>query len=113
MFGWYKCNVDAAFHKNLNKTSTGWCLRDHIGRFVMAETTWIDGSCSIVQGESIALLEALKAMNQRGYSHVIFETDSKNVVDAVHHFRGGCSEFSIIVSNITFYLVIKISWLSL
>jgi ribonuclease HI len=53
-----------------------------------------------VEGEFIALLEALKAMNQRGYSHVIFETDSKNVVDAIHHFRGGCSEFSIIVSNI-------------
>jgi ribonuclease HI len=100
MFGWYKCNVDAAFHKNLNKTSTGWCLHDHIGRFVMAETTWIDGSCSIVEGESIALLEALKVMGQRGYSHVIFETDSKNVVDAIYHFRGGVSEFSSFVSNI-------------
>ncbi|MCI54280.1 polynucleotidyl transferase ribonuclease H fold, partial [Trifolium medium] len=26
--GWYKCNVDAGFHKALNKTSFGWCLRD-------------------------------------------------------------------------------------
>jgi hypothetical protein len=81
--GCYKCNVDAAFHQDLNKTSTGWCLRDHLGRFIMAETTWIDGSCSIVEGESIALLEALKVMEQKGYSHVIFETDSKCVVDAI------------------------------
>jgi ribonuclease HI len=98
--GCYKCNVDAAFHQDLNKTSTGWCLRDHLGRFIMAETTWIDGSCSIVEGESIALLEALKVMEQKGYSHVIFETDSKCVVDAIYHFRSGSSEFSFLVSNI-------------
>jgi ribonuclease HI len=57
-----------------------------MGRFVMAETTWLDRSCSIMEGESIALLQALKVMVQRGYSHVIFETDSKSVVDAIHHF---------------------------
>jgi ribonuclease HI len=100
MIGWLKCNVDAAFHQNMNKTSAGWCLRDHLGRFVMAETTWIDGICSIVEGESLALLEALKVLNQRGYSHVIFETDSKSVVDVIHHRRGGCSEFSFIINNI-------------
>jgi ribonuclease HI len=102
--GWYKCNVDAAFHKEINKTSTGWVLRDHFGRFIAAATTWIDGSCSIVEGESIALLEALKVMDQRGYSHVIFESDSKSVVDAIHHFRGGNSEFSLLVSNIINFL---------
>ncbi|MCH93246.1 cytochrome P450 [Trifolium medium] len=38
--GWFKCNVDAGFHKEINKTTTGWCLRDHMGRFVTAETSW-------------------------------------------------------------------------
>jgi hypothetical protein len=42
--------ADASFHKELNKTSTELCLRDHMGRFIRAETTWIDGSCSIVEG---------------------------------------------------------------
>jgi ribonuclease HI len=100
MIGWYKCNIDAAFHQAINKTSIGWCLRDHLGRFILAETTWMVGSCSIVEGESIALLEALKVMRQRGISQVIFETDSKSVVDAIHHFHGGSSEFSVIISNI-------------
>jgi ribonuclease HI len=86
MLGWYKCNVDAAFHQNLNKTSIGWCLRDHGDCFIMAKTTWIDGSCSIVEGESIALLEALKVLSQRGYSRVIFETNSKSVVDAIQRY---------------------------
>jgi ribonuclease HI len=98
--GWCKCNVDAAFHKEINKTSTGWVLRDHIGRFIAAETTWFDGNCSIVEGEAIALLNALQSMVQRGFSHVIFESDSKSVVDAIHHYRGGNSEFSVSVSNI-------------
>jgi ribonuclease HI len=102
--GWFKCNVDAAFHKEINKTSIGWILRDHLGRFIAAETTWIDGSCSIVEGESIALLEALKVVRQRDYSHVVFESDSKSVVDAIHHFRGGNSEFSLLVTNIINFL---------
>jgi ribonuclease HI len=71
-----------------------------MGRFIVAGTTWIDGCCSILEGESIALIEALKVMEQRGYSHVVFETDSKCVVDAINHFRGGISEFSLLVSNI-------------
>jgi hypothetical protein len=32
--GWYKCNVDAAFHQEINKTSTSWCLRDYLGILV-------------------------------------------------------------------------------
>ncbi|GAU39459.1 hypothetical protein TSUD_158900 [Trifolium subterraneum] len=34
--GWYKCNVNAGFHGELNKTSASWCLRDHTRRFMMA-----------------------------------------------------------------------------
>ncbi|MCI16976.1 cytochrome P450 [Trifolium medium] len=87
--GWYKCNVDAGFHKDLNKTSVGWCLHDHMGLFVTTVTAWIEGNYSIIEGESTALLEALKDMKQRGISHVIFESDSKSVVDAIQHLHGG------------------------
>jgi ribonuclease HI len=57
-----------------------------------------------MEGESIALFEALQDMEQRGYTHVMFETDSKSVVDAIHHLRGGVSEFSMLVSNINNFL---------
>jgi ribonuclease HI len=66
----------------------------------MAGTTWLEGNCSIVEGEYIALLEALKVVENRGISHVIFETDSKSVVDAIHHFRGGSFELSYLISRI-------------
>jgi ribonuclease HI len=75
-----------------------------MGRFVMAETTWLNGNYSVIEGEAIALLEALKAMEQRRISHVIFETDCKSVVDAIQHFRGGVSDFSLLISNIKYLL---------
>jgi hypothetical protein len=75
--GWYKCNIDAGFHRELNKTTTGWCLRDHM-----------------------ALLEAMKAMEQRRISNVIFETNAKSVVDAIQFFHEGNSEFSLLVAHI-------------
>ncbi|CAJ2647461.1 unnamed protein product [Trifolium pratense] len=50
--GWYKCNIDAGFYNELNKTTAGWCLRDHLGRFVRAGTSWKDGKFSLVEGES-------------------------------------------------------------
>jgi hypothetical protein len=103
--GWYKCNVDAGFYKELNKTTTGWCLRDHLGRFIMAGTKWLHANFSIIEGEAIALLEAMKAMEQWRISNVIFETDAKSVVDATHHFHGGNSEFSLIISHIYNYVV--------
>jgi ribonuclease HI len=98
--GWLKCNTDAAFHNDSNQTSAGWILRDHLGRFVMAGTTWIQGKCSSLEGEAIALFEAIKAMEQHRFTHIIFESDSKNVVDAIHSLRFGYSEFSTIICNI-------------
>jgi ribonuclease HI len=65
-----------------------------MGRFTTAKTNWIDGNCSVVEGESIALIEALRAMEQRDITHVIIETDSKSIVDSICHFRGGSFEFS-------------------
>jgi hypothetical protein len=98
--GWYKCNVDAGFHQAINKTSTSWCLRDHLGRFVAAETTWLGGQYSILEGEAIALHEALKAMHLRNFTKVLFETDAKSVAEAIHHCHGGISEFSLLVGHI-------------
>jgi hypothetical protein len=60
----------------------------------MVQTTWLDGSCFIVEGEALALLEVLKVMQLICIPQVIFETNSKSVVDAFHHFCGGSSEFN-------------------
>ncbi|MCH90935.1 hypothetical protein A2U01_0011858, partial [Trifolium medium] len=44
--------------------------------------------CNVDAGEALALLEAMKEVKHRGITHAIFETDSKNVVDAIHNLRG-------------------------
>ncbi|CAJ2662609.1 unnamed protein product [Trifolium pratense] len=105
--GWFKCNSDAGFHIDLNKTSDGWCLRDHSGNFVQAGTNWREGQCSIVEGESLALLEAMKAMEHRRLTHVIFETDSKSVIDAIHNLHVGSSEFSATICNIKHIMLLN------
>jgi ribonuclease HI len=48
----------------------------------------------------MALLEAMKAMEQRRISNVIFETNAKSVVDAIQFFHEGNSEFSLLVAHI-------------
>ncbi|PNX76764.1 hypothetical protein L195_g032722, partial [Trifolium pratense] len=45
------------------KTSTSWCVRDYMGEFKMDGTSWIQGNCSIIEGEAIALLEAMKELD--------------------------------------------------
>jgi ribonuclease HI len=70
----------------------------------------LDGTCSILEGESLALLEALKAMQLRGISQVIFEMDSKSSVDALHHLRGGYFKFSLLVSHINYLLLFNLNF---
>jgi ribonuclease HI len=95
-------------HDAANKTSVGWCLRDHLGRFVLAGTHWKEGTCSVTEGESIALLQAMKEMEQRVITQVIFETDSKCVVDSIHALSvGRISEFSSLIHSINNVLMIN------
>ncbi|GAU49043.1 hypothetical protein TSUD_237000 [Trifolium subterraneum] len=97
---WYKCNVDASFHHDARKTSVGWCVWDSRGYFVLGGSYVIQGRCSINEGEAIAMLEAIKELSQRGFTNVLFETDSKNVADAIRHMHNGVSEFSSIIHKI-------------
>ncbi|GAU50545.1 hypothetical protein TSUD_409890 [Trifolium subterraneum] len=100
LHGHYKCNVDAGFHDAEGKTSAGWCVRDYMGRFIMAGTVWMPEKCSIIEGEAMAMLEAMKELERQGFTNVIFETDSKNVADAIQSMHNGVSDFSVIVTKI-------------
>jgi hypothetical protein len=43
----------------------------------VAETTWLDERCSVIEGEAVALFEALKALQLRGMSHVMLKPIQK------------------------------------
>jgi ribonuclease HI len=96
----YKCNVDVGVHDEARKTSTGWCVRDYRGHFIMGGSSWINGRCSSNEGEALALLEAMTTLQLRGYNNVIFETDAQNIVGAIRSRKQGVSEFSAIINKI-------------
>jgi ribonuclease HI len=98
--GTLKCNVDASFFTANGATGWGWCLRDHRGRFKLAATNIIYSSYSVVEGEALALIDAMKEMVHRGHTSVTFECDSKIVVDAISSPHHGLSDFHILISHI-------------
>jgi ribonuclease HI len=98
--GYLKCNVDASFFTAATSTGCGWVLRDYRGHFKLAGTNIVPSPFSVLEGEAMALIEAMEKVIQRGFSYVIFESDSKMVVDAISSRQAGVSEFSILISHI-------------
>jgi ribonuclease HI len=98
--GTLKCNVDASFYNLAGATGWGWILRDSRGQFQLAGTNILHSPLNVLEGEAMALREAMKEVMHRGLSHVIFESDSKLVVDAISSKQAGISEFSMLISNI-------------
>jgi ribonuclease HI len=98
--GHLKCNVDASFFNMVGATGWGWCLRDHNGQFKLAGTNFVKSPLNILEGEAMAIIEAMEMMKQKGFSYVTFESDSKTVVDAINSSLVGLSEFSIMISHI-------------
>jgi ribonuclease HI len=101
--GWWKCNVDASFAQNPNNLAWGWCIRDAAGSFVEAGSGTCSFKVSVAEGEAKALLEAMRVAcaHGHGWSNIVFESDSKTVVDVVHTNQHGISEFNSIISSIT------------
>jgi ribonuclease HI len=95
-----KCNVDASFYNTEGAAGWGWCLRDCHGNFKLAGTNLVNSPLTTLEGEAMALVEAMHEMIHRGFSKIIFESDSKLVVDAISSRQGGISEFSILISHI-------------
>jgi ribonuclease HI len=99
-FGYLKCNVNASFFNITGATGWEWFLRDHYGRFKLAGTNLVSSTLITLEGEAVAIIEAMEVMKQKGLSHVIFESDSKLVVNAISSNQEGLSEFSTLITHI-------------
>ncbi|PNX75879.1 cytochrome p450 [Trifolium pratense] len=95
MDGYLKCNVDASFLATTNATGSGWCFRDNQGRFLLAGSNVIHGRLNTIEGEAVAMKEAISEAIQRGFTHVIFESDSRILIDAISSRQQGYSTFSL------------------
>jgi ribonuclease HI len=104
--GYVKCNVDASFYNTAGATGWGRCLRDHRGRFILAESNVIQGRLNTIEGEAMTMREAIQEVMQRGFTHMIFESDSQIVIDVISSSRHGVSEFSTLISQIQSLLLL-------
>lgn len=75
----------------------GLCLRDAGGAYILARSSWKSHLLSVREGEAEGLLAAIHWMQELGYYNVIFELDSKVVVDSMVNLSLENSEFGAII----------------
>ncbi|MCI22425.1 eukaryotic translation initiation factor 3 subunit C [Trifolium medium] len=71
--GWIKCNVDASFFHNRGITTVACCFRNSNGEFQHAQTRQYNMKLSTLEGEGLALFDAVQLAIQHGRDCVIFE----------------------------------------
>nr|KYP54015.1 hypothetical protein KK1_000181 [Cajanus cajan] len=81
--GFLKGNVDVAIFKEDNKVGFGICLRDANGSLIKAKSGWFYGVAPSHEAEATTLLESIRWVCDQGYTHVILESDSKQVVEDI------------------------------
>jgi ribonuclease HI len=79
-----KCNVDCALFNNSSITGYGICIRDSARQLVLGLSNFSHYSSSPAEAEALGLLEAIKFSIDSGMNLVIFESDSKIVIDVVN-----------------------------
>lgn len=94
-----KCNVDAAFPAGVGVTGFGMVLRDDAGAFLACRSAVFNGCLPVAEGEAMSFLEALSWVRNLGFQKVVFELDSKCVVDATGSGVHGMTELDMIIAK--------------
>lgn len=94
--GFLKCNVDVSFSQDKGVIGWGMCLRDHLGGFMGARSSWSSPCLAVQEGEGLGLLAAVDWVRNLGHGNVIFEVDCKLLADSINKPRTDFSEFGCI-----------------
>lgn len=101
-----KCNsTDVAIFQEARKTSVAAIIRDSTGDFMACRLQCYHGMLTAREAEAKTLLEAVQWDAFMELQHVIFETDCKDVVDAVESMEVDHSEFGSIVGACCFIII--------
>lgn len=95
--GKIKCNVDAAAFNNNYVMGFGMCFRDFKGTLLLGKSDFYHSSATILEAESLGLLDAIKVAISNGMHVVLFETDSKILSDAINSNFTPSNEFGDLV----------------
>jgi hypothetical protein len=78
-----KINFDGAYSPREKKGAWGFIVRDHRGTVVMAGAGRINVLHDVLSAEAQACIAALYATIDQGISHILLETDSSILVEAL------------------------------
>jgi len=95
--GRYKCNVDAAFSKRIQRTGLGICIRDESGTFVLAKVLQFAQIYSVPIGEALGLYHAIQWLQDMRFDNINFELDSKITRDVFHSRTVDVTKFGTII----------------
>ncbi|KAJ9166530.1 hypothetical protein P3X46_021270 [Hevea brasiliensis] len=80
----YKCNFDGAVFAQQSKVGWGAVIRDHMGNFIVAFTSYGHGVFNLKMTEGLGFKEVLSWLIEQNISNVDVETDC---LDLVHAFN--------------------------
>ena len=97
--GKLKLNVDASVFDGANHFSIGMVVRDHQGHFICGKTMKIAGSVSVLEAETVGILEALQWLEKIPGQVSVVESDSLMSVNAVNKQNQNRMELGNIVEQ--------------
>ncbi|XP_024636515.1 uncharacterized protein [Medicago truncatula] len=97
--GMIKCNVDAAAFDNNSVMGYGMCFRDSMGVLLLGKSDFYYSSATVLEAESLGLLDAIKVAISHGMRDIMFETDSKILSDAIAAATIPINEFGDLVTH--------------
>lgn len=80
---WLKCNSDGAWDKTKEHSGVGWVLRNHLGDVVWMGGRKLPRGRSPIKTEAESLRWAISTMVRLNYNTIIFETDCRELVQAL------------------------------
>ncbi|CAA7051877.1 unnamed protein product [Microthlaspi erraticum] len=83
--GWVKCNYDGSFRGEDHNAKAGWIVRDDRGTYLGSGQAEAKKVSSAIEAEFQALIISMQNCWCQGYRHIIFEGDSRNVVNLVNN----------------------------
>lgn len=92
----FKCNVDATFSDQFQRTGIGICVRDELGTFVLAKVQQFGHIYPVEIGEALGLYHALQLMTDMQFDNIDFKLDSKITRDVFHSRKTDVTYFGSI-----------------
>ncbi|XVE73389.1 hypothetical protein DITRI_Ditri11bG0114200 [Diplodiscus trichospermus] len=94
-----KCNCDAAVFPESGEIGFGTLLRNEFSILIACRFLKLPGFPSVKEAKTLALHEAITWVHEFGFPRVVFEVDSKTVVDSYIFSLNDLTEFRSIIRD--------------